>query len=110
MIETIIYILIFWIVLRAVANIFANANAPVEEEEEDIYKHLERKKVVDVKLKMENINGWWYGFYTPPSGNGEIFVAQGTTHEEAVANCKERLSTAKHTFKLEFEKNETKPI
>lgn len=108
MIETIIYILIFWIVIRAVANAFASAYT--SDKEEDIEIHLERKKVVIVSLKMENINEWWYGFYTPKGSTGEVFVAQGTTYEEAVKNCKERLSNDKYEFKLEFEKNETKYI
>jgi len=98
-------------VIRAVTNVFFSAYGLAEaEQQEDIYKHLERKNVIVVKLKMEMINGWWYGFYTPPHGTGETFVAQGPTYDEAIANCKERLSTDKHTFKIEFEKNETKSI
>ena len=40
---------------------------------------------------MEQIKGWWYGFYN--SKGGDIFVAQGATFEEAVDNCKERLTS-----------------
>lgn len=84
--------------------------AQIFEESKDIEEHLERTKINIVKLKMECINGWWYGFYTPSKGGSEMFVAQGTTYEEAVANCKERLNNTKHNFKLEFNKNETNTI
>jgi hypothetical protein len=60
------------------------------EEERDVTKYLANKHVAVIKVKMEEMNGWWYGFYETKNG-GELFVAQGTTYEEAVENCRVRL-------------------
>ena len=60
-----------------------------EEPPQDIRQHIVQNKPPVVVIRMEQIKGWWYGFYS--SKGGDIFVAQGTTFEEAVDNCKERL-------------------
>ncbi len=95
MIETIIYIFLGWFIMRTVLGVIAAAqeDANQGDEKEQIEDHLRKKKsLVVVKVKMEQINGWWYGFY-PTKEGGELFVAQGTTFEEAVENCKQRLQS-----------------
>ncbi len=95
MIETIIYIFLGWFIIRTVLGVIAAAQEGVsqEDEKEQIEDHLKKNKpLVVVKIKMEQINGWWYGFY-PTKEGGELFVAQGTTFEEAVENCKQRLQS-----------------
>ena len=62
-----------------------------EEQPKDIRHHITQTKPPVVVVRMEQINGWWYGFYA--SKDSDIFVAQGTTFEEAVDNCKERLKS-----------------
>ena len=62
-----------------------------DEQPKDIRQHIAQNKPPVVVIRMEQIKGWWYGFYA--SSGGDIFVAQGTTFDEAVDNCKERLQS-----------------
>lgn len=64
------------------------------------------KQMAHVRVRMEEFNNCWYGYYHPKNG-GEIFVAQGNTFDEAVENCRERLNSkdAPYQFKLHFEKS-----
>ena len=104
MLETIIYIVIFWIVARTLIELvgFVHSIDPVEKEQ-DIKDHLRQRNINVITVRMEEIKGWWYGFYHT-KGKGEIFIAQGTTFDEAVKNCHDRLQDDKFTLKLEFEK------
>jgi hypothetical protein len=93
MIETLIYLLIGFIIFRTIIAVLQQfaADEPVDEDTKDIREHLQRQKhVTVVKVRMEEHSGWWYGYYHTKEG-GELFVAQGTTYDEAVENCRQRL-------------------
>jgi len=49
-----------------------------------------------IKVRMEQINGWWYGYLCTPGGQ-ESFLGQGVTQEAAVATCKQRLDAISPT-------------
>jgi hypothetical protein len=104
MLETIIYIVIFWIIARTLIELvgFVQSIDPVEQEQ-DIKDHLRQRNISIVTVRVEQINGWWYGFYHTKA-KGEVFIAQGTTFDEAVQNCHDRLQDDKFNLKLEFEK------
>jgi hypothetical protein len=103
MIETLIYFFVFYIVLRVILGMFVIVQDNDDEEIKDIKQHLARQRIALVQIKMEQINGWWYGFYHSADGS-EMFVAQGNTYDEAVANCRERLkdSSLIKDLKVEF--------
>lgn len=103
LIEAFIYSFIIYLAVRFVLNFVTIVQDPDDEEIRDIKEHLARTRVALVQIKMEQINGWWYGFYHSPDG-GEMFVAQGNTYDEAVANCRERLkdSSVLKNLKVEF--------
>lgn len=88
MLELLFYGIIIWVIMKIVLSGMIesslNGEAP-----QDIKQHIAQDKPPVVVIRMEQIKGWWYGFYS--SKSGDIFVAQGTTFEEAVDNCKERL-------------------
>lgn len=114
MIETLIYILIGWMIMQIVLGVTSAVHQiddVKEEDKEEIEDHLKKNAVTIVKIKMEHINGWWYGFY-PTKQGGELFVAQGTTYDEAIENCRQRLESdiLKNKTRLVFQKNETSTV
>lgn len=102
MLELLFYAVIVWVVLKIILSGMAESSLD-EEQPKDIRQHIAQNKPPIVVVRMEQIKGWWYGFYA--SGGGDIFVAQGTTFEEAVENCKERLQSdvlKRHKIQLAF--------
>ena len=55
-------------------------------------------KVVFIQIDVECHNNLWYGWYV--SDTQEAFVAQGTTYDEAVQNCKTTLEKKNPEFKI----------
>ena len=102
MLEFIFYVVIVWLILKIIVNgmIGSSLDEP-ESQPRDISQYIAQNKPSAVVIKIEQIKGWWYGFYH--SDSGDIFVAQGTTFDEAVANCKERLrSDILKNYKIEL--------
>ena len=83
-----------WIVFNRLMSGSARRPERIEDPDdipEDIPEPEEVKpQLAVIKINVEQINGWWYGFHTNSKGD-EMFIAQGTTYEEAIANCKVRL-------------------
>jgi len=90
MLELLFYAVIVWVVMKIVLSGMIESSLD-EEQPKDIRQHIAQNKPPVVVIRMEQIKGWWYGFYA--SSGGDIFVAQGTTFDEAVDNCKERLQS-----------------
>lgn len=55
-------------------------------------------KVVFIQIDVECHNNLWYGWYI--SDDQEAFIAQGTTYDEAVMNCKNTLEKKNPEFKI----------
>jgi hypothetical protein len=90
MFELLIYGVIIWVIMKIVLSGMIDSSLD-EAPPHDIKEHIAQDKPPVVVIRMEQIKGWWYGFYA--SKGGDIFVAQGTTFEEAVDNCKDRLQS-----------------
>lgn len=90
MLELLIYGVIIWIIMKIVLSGMIESSLN-EEPPQDIKQYIAQDKPPVAVIRMEQIKGWWYGFYN--SKGGDIFVAQGATFEEAVDNCKERLTS-----------------
>jgi hypothetical protein len=90
MLELLFYAVIVWVVMKIVLSGMIESSLD-DEQPKDIRQHIAQNKPPVVVIRMEQIKGWWYGFYA--SSGGDIFVAQGTTFDEAVDNCKERLQS-----------------
>lgn len=104
MIETFIYIVVGVFILRAVLSLFVVYRDDDEDDEpEDLDRQLQKQGTALIQIKLEEINGWWYGFYHPKEGS-EVFVAQGESYDEAVENCKVRLqdNNVLRNLKIEF--------
>lgn len=90
MLELLFYAVIVWVVMKIILSGMVESSLD-DEQPKDIRQHIAQNKPPVVVIRMEQIKGWWYGFYA--SSDGDIFVAQGTTFDEAVDNCKERLQS-----------------
>ena len=102
MLEILFYAVIVWVVMKIILGGMMESSLD-EERPKDIRQHIEQNRPSVVVIRMEQIKDWWYGFYA--SSGGDIFVAQGTTFEEAVENCKERLKSdvlKEHKIQLAF--------
>ena len=99
MLELIIYTAIIFTLMHFVSNV-VTAMRQENNEQDTPPKHI-----AHVKVRLENYNDCWYGFYHQKDG-GEVFVAQGKTFEEAAENCRQRLNSKEspYIFKLHFEK------
>lgn len=95
MIETIVWFLIGWFTMSFLLKFIQNY--------QDISDEIDSEdtiKVVFLQIDVEHLNGLWYGWYV--SDEQEAFVAQGTTYDEAVLNCKNTLERKNPEFKIVF--------
>jgi hypothetical protein len=99
MIEYIVYITIAFTIIHFVVSVLTAVS-------EDDNEELPTQRMADVIVKMEQHNNCWYGYYHQKNG-GEVFVAQGNTFDEAVANCRERLNSkdSPYKFNLHFDRS-----
>lgn len=70
------------------------------EAEEEVLPSQVRKRTVYVDIKLEHIDGGWYG-WTMQEGK-EHFVAQGTTKEEAMTNCSKRMVSDERIYVIKY--------
>lgn len=62
---------------------------------------LPTNAVVDITIHMEQIKGWWYGWFCNEDGT-ETFVSQGTTYDDALNNCKQRVQERNPQLKVRY--------
>lgn len=94
--DILVYALLIWLAMSFLTN-FVHHYKEVEEEE---YEDDKPGKMVFLQIDVEHHNGLWYGWYV--SDSQEAFVAQGTTYDEAVLNCKKTLERKNPEFKIVF--------
>jgi hypothetical protein len=92
MIADIVGILIVWFLVSFIIKFVQNYS--------DISEERNVTKYVFLQIDVEHLNGLWYGWYV--SDTQESFVAQGTTYDEAVLNCKNALERKNPEFKIVF--------
>lgn len=91
----VIAILILWFVISFVIKFIQSYGEIATERSEKT-----ATKLVFLQIDVEQFKGLWYGWYI--SDDQEAFVAQGTTYEEAVLNCKTTLERKNPEFKIVF--------
>lgn len=86
MLDAIITGLITWVIASFVIRVFLLATQRSGEESSTNLSMPSAKKHVRIKIHMEEINGWWYGWFQNSDGS-EAFVSQGTSYDAALNNC-----------------------
>lgn len=93
--DLLVVILLAWLILSFMNN-FVHHYKEVADE----YEEKKTGKMVFLQIDVEQHNGLWYGWFI--SDTQEAFVAQGTTYDEAVLNCKKTLERKNPEFKIVF--------
>lgn len=105
--DILMWIGLIYVIIMLFQFMQSKVNAQVEErrqslgdDEDNITPSQVRKRTVYVDIKLENINGAWYG-WTIQDGK-EQFVAQGSTKDEAMTNCSKHMVNDERIYVIKY--------
>lgn len=99
MLETLVLCLIGWMI----GSFIVRGMIPHDQDrdEKTYIGHFPPGTRMAMTIHMEEMNGWWYGWFYNDDGT-EVFVAQGTTYENALNNCKSRVLEKNSELNVSF--------
>ena len=98
MIETLVWCLIGWMI-----GSFLVRNVMRSDERPDRIPadQLPPGTPLRMTIHMEEIKGWWYGWFHNDNGT-EVFISQGETYDVALNNCKSRVNEKNPDVKVDI--------
>lgn len=94
--ELVVYVLVAWVMASFVVSFGRHYKDVAHEREEQ-----NSIKLLLLQIVVEQYNGLWYGWHIDDE-DSESFVAQGSSYEEAILNCKKRVEEKNPEYKIIF--------
>lgn len=101
MLETIFWCLIGWMIGSFLIRSLLDRDRDVNDHTPITLNKLPRNAIVIMPIHMEQIEGWWYGWFINENGT-ETFVSQGKTYDEALNNCKKRVQERNPDLRVQY--------
>ena len=99
MLETLLWVIVGWAMGSFLLSLTARETS-LSADTEDV-DDLPPNAVVVMDIQLEEVKGWWYGWFHNSDGS-ETFIGQGTTYDEAINNCRERIREQHPDLKLKY--------
>ena len=96
MAETLLWVVLGW----AIGSfLLALLRATHDDGEDEV--SVSPNQFTGTTIYMEEVKGWWYG-WSKEEGGPEVFIGQGTSYDEALNNCKQRIQEQHPDLKLKY--------
>lgn len=102
MIDVVIAVLL-WLLGSALMRALEarSSEEPPEDHAEINMRDVPDGVILVVKIYMEQVGEWWYGWFHNEDGS-EVFIGQGDTYDTALNNCRERIFERAPRDKVKF--------
>lgn len=102
MLDIIIACFIGWLIGSfIVRRLSANSYEDDDDEGDELVTDLPPGSTVNMVIHMEEVKGWWYGWFIGENGS-ETFISQGETYDAALNNCKQRVTEKNPSLNVKF--------